>query len=760
MTRIFNDLLAPPTFADEDRNRTARLFHTYLLLDAAVSIVLAIILQVFAPKQMSIALINLVLVFIAMAAVKRGYIRAVGIVALGAIVGVFYLSNFVTHTPFGPGTAYSLIFLAVAAFVFGRRGLWVTLTLSAALVIGAAYSAYSATRVKAEQSVLFFDAVTYLFIFMLFSFTIAVATDFLSAALTRAKTSERALRETNAALEQRIAERTQQLTESEWHYRSLIENTSDMISILWPNGEIVYESPSIEPMLGYKPEQVLGGNVYRVIHPDDVPKIKWVAQDMFSPDSKSPGRVFEARFLHAQGHWVHLEMTGKVMQEGRFPGSIVIASRDITERKQAERIIQRQTESERIVADISDWFTRMAPGQLDETINQALQKLGKFVQADVCRLFLLEEYSSTENRLTNSHEWLAPGITSELDSVLYHNFYRKFDWWHQQMLAYNIIHMFSLEELPPSLDLFRSELQRRKVRSLLTVPLMHNGQLMGELGLDAIREPHYWSPDDIRLLRVVSEMIVNVLERERVAAALQAERNQLEARVAQRTAELSQLLTENARLHEHEVQAAALAERSRLARELHDSVSQALFGIVLGSRTLMQKASNAPELVEPMSYVLHQAEAALAEMRALIFELRPESLEQEGLIAAFHKQAEALCARHQIEVTTHLGQVEPELPIEAKEALYRIGLEAIQNTIKHARAKRVELNLSVSDKRVSLEVCDDGIGFDTNLHYPGHLGLVSMRERAEKCGGSLEIGSHQGHGTAIRVQLPTDCACH
>jgi signal transduction histidine kinase len=57
-------------------------------------------------------------------------------------------------------------------------------------------------------------------------------------------------------------------------------------------------------------------------------------------------------------------------------------------------------------------------------------------------------------------------------------------------------------------------------------------------------------------------------------------------------------------------------------------------------------------------------------------------------------------------------------------------------------------------------VCDDGIGFDTNLHYPGHLGLVSMRERAEKCGGSLNIGSHQGHGTAIRVQLPTDCACH
>ena len=207
------------------------------------------------------------------------------------------------------------------------------------------------------------------------------------------------------------------------------------------------------------------------------------------------------------------------------------------------------------------------------------------------------------------------------------------------------------------------------------------------------------------------------------------------------------------------MQAAALTERSRLARELHDSVSQALFGIVLGSRTLMQKASHTHELVEPMNYVLRLAEAALAEMRALIFELRPESLQQEGLVAAFQKQAEALCARHEIEVTTQLGLTEPQLPIEAKEALYRIGLEAIQNTIKHAKAKRVELNLIVTDERVQLEICDDGIGFDADGNYPGHLGLVSMRERAEKCGGNVNIGSQHGHGTTIRVQLPVDCAC-
>ena len=91
--------------------------------------------------------------------------------------------------------------------------------------------------------------------------------------------------------------------------------------------------------------------------------------------------------------------------------------------------------------------------------------------------------------------------------------------------------------------------------------------------------------------------------------------------------------------------------------------------------------------------------------------------------------------------------------------MYRIGLEAIQNTIKHAKATHVQLNLVLSNKTVLLEVCDDGIGFNVAENYPGHLGLVSMRERAEKCGGSFDIDSYRGRGTAVRVQLPVDCAC-
>jgi PAS domain S-box-containing protein len=212
---------------------------------------------------------------------------------------------------------------------------------------------------------------------------------------------------------------------------------------------------------------------------------------------------------------------------------------------------------------------------------------------------------------------------------------------------------------------------------------------------------------------------------------------------------------EAAHLHSQAVQAAALNERSRLARELHDSVSQALFGIVLGAKTLNQVTDpNNVRTRDASEFVLQLSEAALAEMRALIFELRPESLQTEGLVVAFQKQATMLCARHKIDVQLNADAPEPPLTIEAKEALYRIGLEAIQNTIKHAGATRIELSLRTENGYVWLEVKDNGQGFDPAAKFTGHFGLQSMRERAEQFEGLLKIESNPNNGTVVRVRMP------
>ena len=221
------------------------------------------------------------------------------------------------------------------------------------------------------------------------------------------------------------------------------------------------------------------------------------------------------------------------------------------------------------------------------------------------------------------------------------------------------------------------------------------------------------------------------------------------ARLARAFADQASIAIENARLYEQAQQMAATEERQRLARELHDSVSQALYGIALGARTARALLDrDPPTAVEPVDYILSLAEAGLAEMRALIFELRPESLENEGLIAAIRKQVEAVRARHGIRVD-FLPSEEPDLPLAVKEAVYRIAQESLTNVVKHSQATQVRVRLASTGAEMELEVADNGTGFDTGGDFPGHLGLRSMRERAEKLGGRLEISSQAGVGTRI-----------
>ena len=219
-------------------------------------------------------------------------------------------------------------------------------------------------------------------------------------------------------------------------------------------------------------------------------------------------------------------------------------------------------------------------------------------------------------------------------------------------------------------------------------------------------------------------------------------------------ADQAAVAVENARLFSEARGKAALEERQKLARELHDSVSQALYGIALGVETARELLPDDPErAAEPLDYATTLAEAGMTEMRALIFELRPESLEKEGLVAALEKQAAAVQARHGIRVEAELDK-EPEASLEVKEALYRVAQEALHNTVKHARAANVKLKLEELPEEFTLGISDDGLGFDARNDFPGHLGLKSMRERATRLGGTLEVTSEPGHGVRILARVP------
>ncbi len=220
------------------------------------------------------------------------------------------------------------------------------------------------------------------------------------------------------------------------------------------------------------------------------------------------------------------------------------------------------------------------------------------------------------------------------------------------------------------------------------------------------------------------------------------------------------LVVENARLFEEAQGKAALEERQRLARDLHDSVSQALYGISLGANSAKTALSidsseaKLKELERSLDYLIYMGDTAMAEMKSLIFELRPESLATEGLVVALRKHLRALELRHRFGLTLDLLS-EPNVSLKVKEMLYRITQEAMNNVVKHAQAKNVWIRLEEQEEVLELTVRDDGLGFDTTKDFPGHLGLRSMRERAESVGARYEVSSEKGQGTIVRVVIPT-----
>jgi signal transduction histidine kinase len=179
-----------------------------------------------------------------------------------------------------------------------------------------------------------------------------------------------------------------------------------------------------------------------------------------------------------------------------------------------------------------------------------------------------------------------------------------------------------------------------------------------------------------------------------------------------------------------------------------------LYSVALGIKTGRVWLDRDPQrAAEPLDFALAQAEIGLAEMRALIFELRPEALEKEGLVAALERQTALLQARNRISVQADFGD-EPNVPLPIKETLYRVAQEALHNIAKHAEASDVQVCLSHAADYIALEIRDNGKGFDSTGSFPGHLGLQSMRERAAGLGGSLDVESAAGAGTRVRAHVP------
>jgi PAS domain S-box-containing protein len=201
---------------------------------------------------------------------------------------------------------------------------------------------------------------------------------------------------------------------------------------------------------------------------------------------------------------------------------------------------------------------------------------------------------------------------------------------------------------------------------------------------------------------------------------------------------------------------AAGEERAHLARELHDSVTQALFSMTLVSRSIEMLLDRDTDAARAQLVQLRELQReALAEMRALIFELRPGNLEQEGLVRALKTHAAALQGRLGLPIVVE-SDLPERLPLPAEEVLYRIAQEALHNVVKHASAHQVRVDVRLVGDGVRLRVVDDGKGFDPNTVPDGHLGLAGMRARADRVGATFTCTSRIGEGATVEVTMSAD----
>ena len=196
-------------------------------------------------------------------------------------------------------------------------------------------------------------------------------------------------------------------------------------------------------------------------------------------------------------------------------------------------------------------------------------------------------------------------------------------------------------------------------------------------------------------------------------------------------------------------------ERTRLARDLHDSVAQTLYGLTLQAEAASRNlAAGQPEKTqEHLRAIRQDAQQTLQETRLLIFELRPLILESQGLVAALRARLDTVEARGDLAIHLDLQEL-PDLQPQVETALYRIAQEALNNIAKHARASELDLRLAQNTDSITLHIADNGIGFDPAAVPAGRVGLQGMAERVEQIHGRLTIDSAPGKGTTIHVEVP------
>ena len=503
---------------------------------------------------------------------------------------------------------------------------------------------------------------------------------------------------------------------SEQEYRALIDDVFDtsMVAVLILDRDfhVVWCNEATEVYFGIERERLLGRDKRKLI--DDDLKCLFADPDDYASrllkayKDNSFTERFECQVI-PEGERIErwLEHWSQPIRDGIYVGGRIEQYNDITDRKRYEIAERKERQFAEALHDINTSLTSTL--KTDEVFQHILLSLERVVPHDYATIMLLE---NGRYRVLKQQE------TDKLNTRKVHSL-------SQLQMNYEPYIETMLETSKP---IIIDDLQTKNgdapsksfadLKAYIGCPIFLHHNVIGFINLFG-EKADFFSDKHAERLKAFSRL---------AAIAIQ-----------------------NARLFAQSKKLAAHEERQRLARDLHDSVSQTLFTCRAMSETALKRWESDPDKAYELIRDVNQLTmTALSEMRILLLELRPSSLNQINLKQLFEQYLQPIQLRRDFEMILLIDEV-PPLPSEIQLALYRITQEALNNIDKHAQATKVEIKVIASPEQIQLLISDNGDGFDINEVSSTHLGLRIMQERAEEIGASIKINAEPNIGTQIKV---------
>jgi PAS domain S-box-containing protein len=522
-----------------------------------------------------------------------------------------------------------------------------------------------------------------------------------------------------------------QLT-SEKRFRVIAENNYDGIAFMGRDRKVLYVSPSYLRLVGKTAEEMIGQSGVGFVHPDDRDHTAMKFNELLQQPNKRI--VAEYRIPHKDDSWIWVETHGINMLDDPYVQAVVLNSHDITDRKLAEA--EREDYSRRLealveirTAELSavneklqlrlDWLSAV------NLVNQIMARSADFTQIYVMIIEVINNLFNTQGSFIAEFETEGQQLKILAHSCSngdHSNLTGTFTTFPEYFLVDSNMAHGKLTYLPG--DEFTKirgpigpHLQDMNIHHLALVPLKLRDQFYGILGLEIFDEEKDITSDETNLLNIFSNDIAQLIE--------------------------------DSHLFDQSKAMIVAGERNRLARDLHDSVTQTLFtASVLSESTprLWEKDQELARLnMDKLSLLIR---GALAEMRSLLLELRSGELHNQSLRQLLTTLVEAGRVRTRADI--HLSITgEGALPDKVTLTLYYLAQEALNNAINHADATQIDISLIQDPESVELRLQDDGRGFIPQEIPEGHLGISIMLERAAQVDADMRIISEPGEGTEV-----------